>query len=53
MKSKEKDSKKTAPMTFEEATILLKKLGEWDSVWRLERETILAWAEYLKKINAK
>lgn len=52
MKSKEKDSKKI-PMTLEEATILLKKLGEWDSVWRLERETILAWAEYLKKTNAK
>lgn len=52
MKSKEKDSKKI-PMTLEEATIFLKKLGEWDSVWRLERETILAWAEYLKKTNAK
>jgi hypothetical protein len=52
MESKEKDLKKR-PMTLEEATTLLKKLGEWESVWRLDRETILAWAEHLKKINAK
>ena len=52
MEPKEKDSKKR-PMTLEEATTLLKKLGEWDSVWRMDRETILAWAEHLKKTNAK
>lgn len=52
MKKEEKDNKKK-PMTLEEATTLLKKLGEWESVWRLDRETILAWAEYLKQTNAK
>jgi hypothetical protein len=40
-------------MTMEEATKLLKKLGEWESVWKMDRQTILAWAEYLKKTNAK
>ena len=37
------------PMTMEEATTYLKKLGEWEGVWHLERETIIKWAEFLKK----
>jgi hypothetical protein len=37
------------PMDLEEATTLLKKLGEWDSVYNLDRETILKWAEFLKR----
>lgn len=36
-------------MSLEEATEYLKKIGEWDSVWRLERDTIVKWAEFLKK----
>jgi hypothetical protein len=36
-------------MTIEEATAYLKSIDEWESVWRLERETILKWAEFLKE----
>lgn len=35
-------------MTLEEATTYLKKIGEWESAWRFNRETILGWANYLK-----
>lgn len=36
-------------MSLEEATEYLKKIGEWESVWRLERDTIIKWAEFLRK----
>ena len=36
-------------MSLEEATEYLKKIGEWESVWRLERDTIVKWAEFLRK----
>ena len=35
-------------MTLEEATSYLKKIGEWESVWRFDREIILGWANFLK-----
>jgi hypothetical protein len=38
-----------APMTMEDATTYLKKLGEWEGVWHLDRDTIIKWAEFLKK----
>lgn len=34
-------------MTLEEATKYLKKLGEWESVVNVDRETIIKWAEFL------
>lgn len=37
-----------APMNLEEATKYLKKVGEWESVWRLDRETMIKWANFLK-----
>lgn len=46
-----KDAK--TPMSMEEATTLLKSLGEWESVWNMERDTIIKWAEFLKKKEAK
>ena len=39
----------TRTMSLEEATTYLKQIGEWESVWRLERDTIVKWAEFLKK----
>jgi len=36
-------------MSLEDATTYLKRLGEWESVWKLDRETIIGWAEFLKK----
>lgn len=42
-----KDS--NSPMSMEEATTYLKKLNEWESVWNMERDTIIKWAEFLKK----
>ena len=41
-----------APMTMEEATTLLKKLGEWEGIWHMDRDTIIKWAEFLKKKEA-
>lgn len=50
MTKKDKSPKDTSPsMTLEEAATLLKKLKEWDGVCNMERETIIKWAEYLKK----
>jgi len=43
-----KTATKEEPLTMEEATTYLKKIGEWDSVARLERKVILDWAEFLK-----
>jgi len=36
------------PLSLEEATALLKKLGEWEGVVKLDREIIINWATYLK-----
>ena len=36
------------PMSMAEATEYLKKIGEWESVWKLDRDHILKWAEFLK-----
>jgi len=36
-------------MTLSEATEYLKSIKEWTSVWKLERELIIKWAEFLKK----
>lgn len=38
----------TKPMNLEEATKYLKKIHEWESVCRLDRDTVLKWAEFLK-----
>ena len=37
-----------ASMNLEESTTYLKKIGEWESVWRFDRETISGWANFLK-----
>lgn len=39
----------TVNMNLDEATTFLKKMGEWDSVWRMERDTIIKWANFLKE----
>ena len=36
-------------MNLEEATTFLKKIGERESAWRMERETIIKWANFLKE----
>jgi hypothetical protein len=36
-------------MNLEEATTFLKKIGEWESAWRMERDTIIKWANFLKE----
>jgi hypothetical protein len=36
-------------MSLQEATTLLKKLGEWETVWHLDRDTIIKWASFLKE----
>ena len=46
-KSKPEFTYEETHMTMEEATNYLKKMGEWESVWRLDRDTIVKWAEYL------
>lgn len=35
-------------MNLEEATSYLKKIGEWESASKFNRETILKWANFLK-----
>ncbi len=40
-------------MNLEQATTYLKKMGEWESVWRMDRDTILKWAEFLKNRETK
>lgn len=40
-------------MTMDEATAYLKSIKEWESVWKLDRETIIKWAEFLKKREAE
>lgn len=44
---------KEPQMSLEEATAYLKKLGEWEGVVNMNRETILKWAEFLKKKDIK
>lgn len=40
-------------MNLEQATDYLKSEGEWESVWRLDRETIIKWAIFLKNREKK
>jgi hypothetical protein len=40
-------------MSLEQATTYLKKIGEWESVWRFDRDTILGWANFLKNKEKK
>jgi hypothetical protein len=46
-KKKKTKKEETVSFTLEEATTYLKKMGEWESVWNMERETIIKWAEFL------
>jgi hypothetical protein len=39
-------------MSMEEVTNYLKKIGEWESVAKMDRETIMKYAEFLKKKGA-
>jgi len=48
-----KEKEKPEQMTLEEATNFLKKLNEWESARKFDRETIIKWAEFLKNKNAK
>lgn len=40
-------------MNLEEATAYLKKIGEWETVLKMEREVILNWANFLKEREEK
>jgi hypothetical protein len=40
-------------MNIEESTEYLKKVGEWDMVFRLERDLIIKWANFLKEREEK
>lgn len=40
-------------MNLEEATAYLKKIGEWETVLKLDRELILKWANFLKEREEK
>lgn len=46
MKNKKEES--TTPMTLLEAETFLRKMGEWHGVVKMDRETIIKWAEFLK-----
>ncbi len=48
-----KEKAKEETMSLEEATNYLKKLNEWESARKFDRETIIKWAEYLKNKGAK
>lgn len=48
-----KEKEKKEVLTLEEATNYLKKIGEWETAWKFDRETIIKWAEFLKNKNAK
>lgn len=39
------------PMTLLEAEQYLRKMDEWHGVSTMDREIIIKWAEYLKKIT--
>ena len=45
-------TKKVITLTMEEATAYLKQIKEWDTVAKMDRETIIKWAEFLKNKNA-
>jgi hypothetical protein len=49
---KEKEKEPPSKMTLEQATNYLKKLNEWESARKFDRETIIKWAEFLKSKNA-
>lgn len=36
-------------MNLEQATVFLKKIGEWESAAKFDRETIIKWAVFLKE----
>ena len=40
-------------MNLEQATAFLKKVNEWESVWRFDRDTIIGWANFLKSKEKK
>jgi hypothetical protein len=44
----EPEPKKENTMTLDEATNYLKKIKEWESAVKFDRNTIIAWAEFLK-----
>ena len=48
MKKNTKDVSDMCSMNLEEATTYLKKIGEWESAWRFDRDTIIGWANFLK-----
>jgi hypothetical protein len=41
-------SESNSKISLEEATNYLKKIKEWESASKFDRETIIAWAEFLK-----
>lgn len=43
-----KKSESIEKLSLEEATLYLKKIKEWESAVKFDRETIIAWAEFLK-----
>lgn len=45
---KNKKDEPAACMTLLEAETFLRKMGEWHSVVKMDRETIIKWAEFLK-----
>ena len=48
-KNNSEKTENTHTLSMEEATTFLKKIGEWDSVSKFDRQIILDWANYLKK----
>ena len=40
--------KKQISLTMEEAIVYLKSIDEWQSAQKFDRETVLAWANFLK-----
>lgn len=47
-KKSNKDTQTKTTLSLEEATNYLKKIKEWESACKFDRETIIAWAEFLK-----
>jgi hypothetical protein len=42
------ETTKKETMNLEEATTYLKKIKEWESASKFDRQTIIGWAEFLK-----
>ena len=40
-------------MTLSEAETYLRKIGEWHGVVKMDRETVIKWAEFLKAKGVK